>query len=219
MSHYADTDLLIIKLMPSAEHEEAHLLLGQYFFARLTTMGIPPGGIIPLGSTKFLGRRSSKEGDSAYKPRSRNKKTDWPTIVFESGLSESLSRLRSDAHWWLTHSGGEVKTVVIISIRLAQRDIRVEKGILAPPTGRRRTLRANANANALVPTKVQQIAITPAPATPPNPTQGQYVVTGTPLVLEFDQIFLRPPVAPEGDVIFTATDLSAWAADFWNTLE
>ena len=59
------------------------------------------------GAGRFEGRKSSKEGDKAYKPLpARRRDEDWPTIVFESGLSESLRRLRVDARWWLEKSGG-----------------------------------------------------------------------------------------------------------------
>lgn len=37
-----------------------------------------------------------------------------------------------------------------------------------------------------------------------------------PLVLEFRSLFLRTPVAPEGDVIFNTALLSEWANLFWD---
>jgi len=40
-------------------------------------------------------------------------------------------------------------------------------------------------------------------------------VTGAPLVLEFQKIFLRPAVLPESDITFTAQELSTWAARIW----
>src|SRR2546429_3620955 len=55
-----------------------------------------------------------------------------------------------------------------------------------------------------VPTKMKSITIIPNN------------VTGAPVVLEFQKVFLRPAVAPESDIIFTAQELSAWAAFFWN---
>jgi hypothetical protein len=98
MTHYSDTDLPIIKLMPSVAHERAHLDLAGEFLFKVAGMGLPKREIICAGAGRQEGTSSSKEGDSTFKPSSfREKDTDWPTIVFEAGLSESLGRLRTDA--------------------------------------------------------------------------------------------------------------------------
>jgi hypothetical protein len=140
-------------------------------------------------------------------------KVTGPTIVFESGFSESLSHLRFDAGWWLKQSGGEVKIVIIISIVRAESMLLIEQWGLTPLTGRGLTLRAastylnnNNNSPPQIPTKIQEIAIDPN------------TVTGAPLVLEFEKIFLRPAVPPEGDIRFTGQELAAWAAALWQGL-
>src|SRR5271170_4913428 len=47
------------------------------------------------------------KSDSSFRPSShRPNNTDWPTIVIESGVSETLRHLRFDADWWLRKSGG-----------------------------------------------------------------------------------------------------------------
>ena len=52
----------------------------------------------------YLGRTVSKEGDSCYCPLgTRPNADDWPTLVIEAGVSESLTKLREDAKWWLTN--------------------------------------------------------------------------------------------------------------------
>ncbi|OCK74076.1 hypothetical protein K432DRAFT_447495 [Lepidopterella palustris CBS 459.81] len=170
ITYDAGADLLIVKLMPSVEHESTHLLLAYYLNRALETMGLPLQPLFPLGGTKFSGPNSSKEGDSAYKPNSRDKRTDWPTIVFESGLSKGLTRLRHDARWWLTNSGGDVKIVIIISVTPAEKILQVEKWCLSPATGNRPAATAPPNPNYLVPTRMQEITITQYPATPPNLT-------------------------------------------------
>ena len=168
-----------------------------------------PSATIVTG-TRIRGRLSSKEADSAFRPYSfRPTKTDWPTIVFEAGLSESLRRLRLDAKWWLTGSGGDVKTVIIISVKPVQSILHIEKWELAPVVARTRpNTRAFSTLNnpqppPQVPTQIQVITIDPN------------TVTGAPLVLEFAKIFLRPAVPPETDVIFTAQELSILAARIW----
>ena len=40
-------------------------------------------------------------------------------------------------------------------------------------------------------------------------------VTGAPLTLDFEKIFLRAPMLPESDVVFTAQDLTEWANVLW----
>jgi hypothetical protein len=72
MTHYTDINLLIVKL-PSAVHEKAHRNLAKRMVIALTRMGTPglaEDEFCSIGATRFRGRRSSKEGDSAYKPQS-----------------------------------------------------------------------------------------------------------------------------------------------------
>jgi hypothetical protein len=207
MTHYTNTNLLIVKLMPSAKHQSAHLSLGMGLVSKVIKIGMSYRELCPMGGTRYPGHTSSKEGDSTYKPSSRKKELDWPTIVFESGLSESLRRLRSDAKWWLENSGGDVKIVVLISIKPADKRLQIEKWELAPSLNQRAT-RAHSNPNTQIPSQIQEITIMP-----------NNIVTGSPLVLEFQKIFLRPPVLPESDITFTAADLSRWADIFWQSVE
>jgi hypothetical protein len=207
MTHYTDTDLLIIKLMPTGKHEFAHLSFGKKLLVKVLRMGTSDDELCPFGGTRYRGNTSSKEGDSSYKPSSRENETDWPTIVFESGLSESLRRLRSDARWWLKNSGGDVKIVVLISIKPADKRLQIEKWELAPLLNQRAT-RAHQSPNTQIPAQIQEITIMP-----------NNVITGSPLVLEFQKIFLRPSVLLESDIIFTAADLSGWADAFWRVVK
>jgi hypothetical protein len=46
-------------------------------------------------------------------------------------------------------------------------------------------------------------------------TVDRNTVMGTPLTLEFEKVFLRPPTPPESDIIFTAHDLMALGNGFW----
>jgi hypothetical protein len=131
MTYYTDTDLLIIKLMPLVAHERAHLDLAGEFLFKVARMGIQKREIICTGAGRKEGTSSSKEGDSTFKPSAfREKDTDWPAIVFEAGLSESLGRLRTDAAWWLMNSNGDVNIVLVISLQRAQSRIQIERGSL-----------------------------------------------------------------------------------------
>ena len=108
--------LLIVKVMPSVLHEMAHLNLIKGIYSQMVSMQMGLGNLVAVGSARFKGKSTSKEGDSAFKPLGlRRNSTDWPTIVFETGLSESRCKLRADAAWWLSNSDGDVKIVVSIS--------------------------------------------------------------------------------------------------------
>jgi hypothetical protein len=183
MTHYVDWDILILK-----------------FF--------------DLGATTFKTPRVSKEGDSTFKPLSiRPREADWPTIVLESGWSESLTRLRRDAHIWLDNSGGDVKIVLLFSIGRTARTMIIEKWENRPVPANRPATRSMTRA-----------AANPPNQPPQTPTQIQAItidsnvntVNGAPLTLEFRKIFLRQAIPPlEHDFTFTRQDLSAFATNFW----
>lgn len=206
----SDCEELIVKLMPTFQHEAAHCGFSHELTARARLMGLPMGSLFPCGATRYRGRSNSsfKEGDSGHKPRAlRPSPSDWPTIVFESGFSESLPRLRVDAAWWLMESGGQVNIVVIISVQLAQGRIMIEKWELCAGNLQRPPTQSVPNPTVLlVPKKLQEIIIL-RQASPPRPA----IVTGAPLILEFVKIFLRAPVLPETDFLFTNSDLSDMA--------
>jgi len=214
ITHYTSINLLIIKLTPSVQHELAHSALADLLTFRLSFMGFNEPPLNRVGAARFDGNQSSKEGDSAYKPDSRNRKDDWPTIVFESGFSETLTKLRNDAQWWLTNSQGDVRIVVIVLARPEHKTLRVEKWCLAPPQPRRSP---RLNPGAQVPTRVQEILVTQNPPAHPGGA-STYTVTGAPLTLEFQEMFLRAPAPPESDVTFTTADLSRWATRYWNIM-
>lgn len=105
---------------------------------------------------------------------------DWPTMVSESGLSESPNRLRIDVGWWLIESGGQVKIALLISLKPALSAVHFE--IWELDLAQRLMTRAVANNvhhPQQLPTCVQAIDI------------EHNKVSGTPLILEFWKDF--PP--------------------------
>lgn len=212
MTHYTDIDLLIVQV-PLAEHEGAHLALSDEVNEKLRGMGLPKRSLWPCGGTKYDGFSSSKEGDSTYRPKCRPGKREWPTLVIEARLSESLAKLRTDAEWWLTNSKGDVEITIAISINPAQKSLWIEKWCLRPRTPAAPITRANAP----VPTKIQELTIIQNPPIPtPTGNIATYAVTEAPLILEFKKFLLQVPMPPESDVIFAAADLQAWADEFWS---
>jgi len=53
MAHYTDTNLLIVKLMPSLDHQVGHLGLVNKLDRKLARMGIPDE-FYPIGGTRFM---------------------------------------------------------------------------------------------------------------------------------------------------------------------
>lgn len=56
----------------------------------------------------------------------------WPSLVLETGVSESLPRLHKDAEWWFANSDGDVRVVLILSTSKATRKVVLERWQLAP---------------------------------------------------------------------------------------
>jgi hypothetical protein len=153
----------------------------------------------------------SKGGDSAFKPRGvRSRKTDWPTIVLESGWSESLTRLRRDARLWLEESRGDVKIVLLFSIGRTARTMIIEKWENHPvPANRPATRPITRATTPQTPTQIQAITI----------DSNSNTTNGAPLTLEFRKIFLRQAVPPlEHDFTFITQDLSEFVTDSWSAL-
>jgi hypothetical protein len=161
MTHYVDWDILIVKV-PTAKHEIAHRTFSDQLFFEAGLMGLR-WELISIGVTTFKTPRVSKEGDSALKSRSmRPREKDWPTIVLESGWSESLTRLRQDAHIWFENSGGDVKIVLLFSIGRTARTMIIEKWEnrpvpANPPVPANRP--ATRSTTRTIPTQIQAITI------------------------------------------------------------
>jgi hypothetical protein len=207
LTHYVDWDILILKV-PTAKHEIAHgNFSDQYLVFQTGLMGLRRE-LTRLGSTTFKTSRMSKEGDSAFKPRSmRPHETDWPTIVIESGWSESLTRPREDARRWLENSRGNIKIVLLISIGRRARTMIIEKWENRPVPANGPATRSNTTQT---PTQIQAITI----------DSNSNTVNGAPLTLEFRKIFLRQAVPPlEHDFTFTTQHLLAYATNFWARLQ
>jgi hypothetical protein len=186
-----DWEILILKV-PTAKHEVAHRSFNDMLVIRTAGMGLQ-WELVSLGATTFKTSRMSKEGDSAFRPRSiLPRETDWPTIVIESGWSESLTKLRQDAYRWLKDSRGDVKIVLLFSIGRTARTMIMEKWeslpVLANPPvpANRPATRSMTAAGAQTPTQIQTITI----------DSNSNTVNGAPLTLEFRKIFLRQAIPP-----------------------
>lgn len=205
--HEDDELLIVLKLIPSPLHNMAVLDFGLVLHTRVCLIG---GRVqhefCPLGNNRIRGQHSSKEADAACKPRSlRRHENDWPTEVFECGISEGLRQLRVEARWWLINSAGDIKIVMLISVKPTQSTICFETWELAPaPEDDPESKSANGTCRT---TKLQEIMIVPN------------VLPSTSMTLGFKKIFLRPAVAPESDFVFTPQELADFAKRVWDALQ
>jgi hypothetical protein len=207
----------LIKVVPSARHESVTRRVVFSVNDALTAMGIPWQNGEWVGITTYKPTATKgKEPDDAFVPPSRCAtlaNLGWPTLVIETGVSESLTQLRADAAKWFKDSSGDVRIVLVIAIKNDRVDI--EKWQLAPvgaPVPLTRPYITSlcsqrSNMPPLVPQLpaiqqpycAQEIVITRPPA------QGLPVtVTGAPLILPFHALYDRAPGRRERDIIITS---------------
>lgn len=121
----------------------------------------------------------------------RSREGDFPCLVVQAGLT--LSRLCSDANWWIENSAGRVNIVLIIWICKDIKMLHLEKYIPGPVAS------ANLAATVVI-----------------NCAASSTTVTGAPLLLEFDRVFDRQANPPlERDIVFNMQDLQNWGNEFW----
>jgi hypothetical protein len=114
-------EILIIKLMVGVMHEVSAQHFVRMFEAKLLRLNVS-ASLVPTGSTRF-GRRGgrSKEADVSYIPLSRPSEDNWPSLVVEVGVSESLAMLRKDAAFWIANSDGKTRIVIVLNINRRDR--------------------------------------------------------------------------------------------------
>lgn len=148
-----------------------------------------------------------KQGDQAFIPPSQcpspQRPAGWPTFVIETGVSESLSRLRGDAKWWLAASSGNVRIVLIISIN--RTSVSFEKWQLAPSNALRPLTRAYFNTLRLRGHHMHPLLQQPATIQQAYSAHEVEVtstrIDGAPMILPFTALYDRHPGPSEVDVV------------------
>jgi hypothetical protein len=155
------------------------------------------------GSTRFTCRsgESKKESDSGLRPADDG--IEWPSMIIESGWSESLARLRGDVGWWLTCHEDGTRTVLLISYKRAIETLRIDRYERVQSDYIQ--TRSTQNRPRLIPSCTRTISIDISGDNP--------VVSGAPLTLPFEAIMRRQPRpnSAEGDLEFDHNDLVIWA--------
>lgn len=191
-TYYPDINTLLIKV-PTHQDVVAHRTLDRKISGQFDAMNIDIDEFLPLGATRYVGPTASeKEADSSFKnPVVRPRQSDRPTLVIESGMSQSMPRLRQDAAWWMANSGGQVQIVLLIKVTRDTRCMVIEKYVpearVYPNTRAQASTGPNYGAALVSTTEVNQGA---------NPPYVQ----GAPVILEFQRVLGRPAVPPEGNI-------------------
>ncbi|OAX82287.1 hypothetical protein ACJ72_03368 [Emergomyces africanus] len=113
------TNHLLILNMPSRDHESAIRYFEKLLEGKLDEMNARLSlKVKACGATEVRGTTRIKAPDASYWPRQlpATRSAKWPSLVLEVGYSESASKLRNDASWWLTESEGDVRVVITLKI-------------------------------------------------------------------------------------------------------
>ncbi|KAF9251729.1 hypothetical protein DTO013E5_3844 [Penicillium roqueforti] len=203
----------VIKVVPSHTHDMTTDQVTRSIDDRLSAMRIRSTNRKWAATSTYKPTPTKgKQGDQAFIPPSRcpspQRPAGWPTFVIETGVSESLPRLREDAKWWLAASSGDVRIVLVISIK--RTSVYFEKWQLAPSNAPRPLTRAYIDTLRLqgphIPPLFQQ------PATIQQAYSAHEVevtptgIEGTPMILPFAALYDRDPGRGEVDVVLDPQD-------------
>ncbi|CAG8888251.1 unnamed protein product [Penicillium egyptiacum] len=205
----------LIKVVPKGQHEIVTSQIVAVVRDELRAMGLPRKEVIWVRSTTYRsGTSKGKEADDAYPPPSRHARpienAGYPSLVIETGVSESLGRLRQNARKWFADSEGDVRIVILIHVK--DNIVSFGQWQLAPSTAPRpltkryiETLCAQTpNIPPLTgqPAQLQQVYCANQVDIIRNFVAGMpNVIDGSPMVLPFIAIQDRPPGPGEGDIV------------------
>ncbi|KAG0584596.1 hypothetical protein KC19_3G221000 [Ceratodon purpureus] len=212
-------EILIVKFMVGTAHELSVGLLGIELDRLVASRTGMRRAIISIGSARFKGLIRQKESDFCYKPTSRTLEDDWPSVVFEVGVFDTLRvQLHKDARFWLECSGGQTRVVILASVNKEARSWTIERwqhDPVAPQVQPTQNVGArNPCARTHVAIRIQSLSM----------QEGQ-TYTGAsliiPAVLIFDPNDLPPiqgaPLRPN-DFEMTAQMLNLLNEDLWSGL-
>ncbi|KAL4778347.1 hypothetical protein BJX76DRAFT_366382 [Aspergillus varians] len=195
--------LLLLEMPASFVHEATSHRLN------LTIMDALPRRLrrtlVMAGRRECQSATKRKCADQAYVPSRLppGRSDHWPSMVIECGWSETRAKLEHDCRWWLHDSNGDVKIALSVSVHMRRKQVTIHKWEsfqVQIRAGQAQT--GERLAQTIVLSQVQSHPIR---------------VTGAPLRLEFDKVFLRQPLPTqdEHDIEITAEDLRFMAEEVW----
>lgn len=220
-----DAELVIVTI-PTLSHETMHAQLMAAIHQEIVGMHLHREWAL-LAATTYLsasGSGSSGEGDSSGLPKSRAGTSTWPTLVIEAGYSQTLASLRAKANWWFPASGHLMKVVLLVKCVRQESRIDIEKWVERPAQQRlgATTTRHFAQVGPICHQSLSVVWAGPLPiADAPvvdRENEAMYRVVGGPLTIAFEDLFLRPPVGIEHDLVVPDIELRDMAAFLWATV-
>jgi hypothetical protein len=207
---------ILVITIPTAEHEKLHrVLYGQFFIIKLHEQGLNFRWEMVEGTTlRARGHPGGDGGEADSSGRPLDPPGIWPTLVIEAGDSETLAELRKDMRWWFEASDHQVKIVLLAKLERVRQRIILEKWEEDRPAQRTGATTTRRFASLLTPTIRQEITITKIPGSDPI----SFIVTRGDLTLSFEQLFCRPPVTGETDIVITVGELEHYAHLVWHRM-
>ena len=198
-------ELLIVKLMVGRAHEWVDRLFSDLLRGKVDQRSGGWRVLLDMGASRWHAAGGcEKEPDVALKPWNRNREDDWPSLVIEVGVLESLGALCSDVHFWISNGGGMTCVVLLIAVDRESRSITIERWGDEPPLYPLHVVGPNIRSR-----KLQAVAI------------DANAVVGAPLEVPSNMVFDAGSV-PAGvlpsDFTFDVAELRAFYAEFWAML-
>ncbi|KAJ9220354.1 hypothetical protein DTO169C6_7243 [Paecilomyces variotii] len=203
-SYYPFAQVLLIRMLTYKDHERTHMALVNLMIFKLSSMNGANLELDWTGSADIATPSRTKRADQEVAPQEipPGRSDQWPSLVIEAGFSESKSKLESDGRWWLVESHGDVKTALTIDVNRRRPEIVIQKWVPIC-TGQNRTR------SQISPTLQQQVVLSR------QHDEQEATVSNGPLVLPFQDLFLRPPGKAESDIEFTDSDLRELSKMVW----
>jgi hypothetical protein len=193
-SYYPLQAAFVIKMKTGA-HEAAHVTFSNRLIRKLAFMGSADEGLVGTGAKTISSNTRSKEADLTYRPFDLppGRSKQWPTLALETGYSNSRDMLESNAKWWISESGGDVKVAVTIDIHEQRREVNVRIYELQ-----------------------HDGAINEQHATVSEQPGKSAHVSNAPLIISFHSLFLRNPTGDERDILFDDGDMRRLGMAIWD---
>lgn len=205
-SYNPSTEILLIKMPTTRDHERAHDSLTNLLIMKLAGMNGANLSLDWYGAADMRTPSRTKKPDQQFAPRHlpAGRSDEWPAMVMESGFSESEAQLDGDAKWWMKESKGQVRMAIAISVDRRKPEIvfRQWSPVCTSQTSSR--------------VQIEPVLQQTVVVSKPHGQSGVNISNG-PLTLPFSELFLRQPVKAkgEGDIVFSDTDLDGVAQMVW----
>lgn len=196
---YDKTQHLLLTIMPKPlAHETASHAFEHMLLTALVPMGLDRK--LNCGGTFTRhGEDGGKQPDAQYLPMRlpRGRTADWPAIVLEVAVSESASKLMSDVRYWLRQANGAVQVALTLNINRRTPELTLERW------------ERNDDGGNEPPHRKQSITMRKC-------AKNHIEISGGPLVVDFEKLFLRKPDIPkERPIRLEAEDLRYIAISIW----